>query len=107
MFNLPVAGCNCDTCSRIRKTEMARISEFDWCKETAFYDKEFLGWVYARLQANGDHWSMPHMKKLKTIIDNMVGSIPEKPKPVIVMDIINSEPVVIKRHGKEIYSENN
>lgn len=60
-----------------------QVTEFEWCKDNAETDKEFLGWLYCRLQnAMGDRYTMPHMSRLQNIIRRMPGKIPDAPLEV-------------------------
>ena len=84
---------------------MAKNTKYQWCREDAPSQKEFLGWVYDRLQNRlDDPWSCPYMKRLDAYIEVMSGTIPDGPP--ITIDITDSKPVTILRHGKMIYTEN-
>ncbi len=52
--------------------------KYDWCEHNAKTDKEFLGWIYTRLQSKGDRLTDAWMQRLETIINNMDGIIPDK-----------------------------
>lgn len=72
---------------------MAKNLKYEWCFENGQSTKEFLGWIYDRLQNKlGDNFICPHMRRLDDIIDDMPGVIPD-------------ESVVIKRHGKTVYED--
>ena len=58
-----------------------KITSYDWCSENSKYDKEFLGWIFARLQNvfNDNYIRNPHMQRLAKIINSMEGEIPTEP----------------------------
>jgi hypothetical protein len=85
------------------KTQMAKTLKYQWCRSDAESDKEFLGWVYDRLQSKGDSISEQHMKRLDEIVNTIWGTIPDSPP--LTIDITDSKPVIIKRNGKIIYNE--
>ena len=59
---------------------MARNLKYQWCKPDTLGNKEFLGWVYDRLQNKGDNLMDGHMKRLDDYIDKLSGTIPDGPK---------------------------
>lgn len=94
---------HCETCHNIWNDKMTRNMKYQWCRSDTESDKEFLGWVYARLQDKGDSLTEQHMKRLDEITNTIWGTIPDGPPMTI--DITDSKPVIIKRHGKVIYNE--
>lgn len=83
---------------------MTKNLKYQWCKENAGSIKEFLGWVYDRLQYKlNDPYECPYMKRLEAYIDILSGTIPDGSP--ITIDIVDNKPVTILRHGKIIYSE--
>lgn len=58
-----------------------KIINYEWCSENSETDKEFLGWIFARLQNvyRENYNRSPHLRRLANIIDNMEGEIPSGP----------------------------
>ena len=81
---------------------MARNLKYQWCGTDKSH-KEFLGWIYDRLQGFGDRMMEDHMRRLDGYIDDLPGTIPDGPP--ITIDITDNKPVTILRHGKLIYKE--
>lgn len=59
---------------------MARVTKYEWCRENADADKEFLGWIYSRLQdVFGERFNSLHMQRLDNLISAMPGELPKPP----------------------------
>ncbi len=73
-------GCNCFVC-KLERGEIKMATEinkkFEYCgymDESS--DRDLLGFIYARLnQVFGERPSMPYMKRLEKIVDEMPGKI--------------------------------
>lgn len=57
-----------------------KVINYKWCSENAKTDKEFLGWIFERLQTvfGEQYLSHSYMRRLASIIDSMPGDIPDK-----------------------------
>lgn len=83
---------------------MAKNTKYAWCSIDANTDKEFLGWLYDRLQnVFGEKWDLDYMQRFNKIIDKTEGFIPDGPK--MVVDHVDKQPIIIKRNGKIVYQD--
>lgn len=62
-----------------------KIVNYQWCSENAKTDKEFLGWLFDRLQnVFGEQYTRhSYMRRLADIIDAMPGTIPDKMSKIL------------------------
>lgn len=71
---------------------MVKNLKFNWCDSTSVSNKEFLGWLYDRLQnVFGEHCNLDYMKRLERIIDAYTCAIPAGP-PDPRSEVINEMP---------------
>jgi hypothetical protein len=105
MFGIEIGELLDIVSNHLYGVKMAKNLKYQWCRSDAESDKEFLGWVYDRLQNKGDSLSDQHMRRLDEIVNTIWGTIPNCPP--IIIDVTDSKPVIIKRHGKVIYNEVN
>lgn len=95
-----------------KETEMAKNTKYDWCNDRTGNIKEFLGWIYARLQSKGDNFNDSHMVKLDSFITELPGTIPEEYKMIhfknerIKLETGDTSGLTLWIDGKKVYQHN-